>query len=145
MPRAVGILDACPGIALCCCSKSTDRPHLSRLVSRMALANADRAGGSREPSYVQYAAHDLATYLGQLGGTTIPVVSTVRTRNRTGTRIAIGRAAARSLGVDLGSLDDLKDDGFVIRSFDQKGGPVVAVAGRDPHGTNTGVASLICG
>ena len=142
MPRAVGFSTLVLAL-LCVALPSRGQTAPQPVVSKLALANVTVVVDPAEPSYVLYAAHDLATYLGQLGRTTIPVVSTVRTPNRTGTHIAIGTAAARSLGVDLGSLDDLKDDGFVIRSVAQKGGPVLAVAGRDPHGTNTGVASLL--
>ena len=96
-----------------------------------------------EPSYVQYAAQDLASYLGQLAGAAVPVSPSGRAHNPSGTQIAIGVTAAKALGIDLGALDDLKDDGFLIRSVDRASGHVLAIAGRDPHGTNTGVASLL--
>ncbi len=111
--------------------------------SRLALAKATVVVDPAEPSYVQYAARDLATYLGQLAHTTVTIASTVQTRTGSATLIVIGSAAAKSLGLDLGSLDDLENDGFVIRSVDRETGHVLAVSGRNPHGTNMGVASLL--
>ena len=82
----------------------------------------------------------MSSYLEQITGLPRPAA---KPRRAGGVRVAIGTAAARSLGVEPGALDDLRDDGFVIRSFEQRGGTVLAVAGRDPHGTNIGVATLL--
>jgi hypothetical protein len=124
-------------------------PHASRAQTgadttavRWGLGDATVVVDPAEPSYVQYAAQDLATYLGQVAGTTVPVSTGGRTRAKS-IRVAIGVAATKALGVDVGAMDDLRHDGFVIRSFDRDGGRVLVVAGRDPHGTNAGVASLL--
>ena len=121
-------------------SQAQAPPRAEGRGSRIALSTATVVVDPAEPSYVQYAARDLSVYLDQVRGTAI---SAVERSSASRTRVAIGLAAARTLGVELGALDDLRDDGFVIRSFDQAGGPVLAVAGRNPRGTNTGVATLL--
>ena len=121
-------------------SQAQAPPRAEGRGSRISLSTATVFVDPTEPSYVQYAARDLSAYLDQVRGTPIPAVEP---HSASHTRVAIGVAAARTLGVELGALDDLRDDGFVIRSFEQAGGPVLAVAGRDPRGTNTGVATLL--
>ena len=91
-------------------------PRVEEHGSRIVLSTATVLVDPTEPWYVQYAARDLTAYLEQITGTPIPAV-TPRSASRT--RVAIGMAAARTLGVELGALDDLRDDGFVIRSFER--------------------------
>jgi hypothetical protein len=111
--------------------------------SRIPLDDAHVIVDAAEPSYVQYGAKDLAAYLTQISGKPVPVVTPSRERPFTGAAIAIGETAAAALGVDIGVLRELKNDSFVVRSFEREGSFVVAVAGRDPHGTNAGIATLM--
>jgi hypothetical protein len=111
--------------------------------ARIPLKDATVVVASEEPSYVQHAARDLAGYLGQVSGTPVAVLTAESAGKTTGTRIAIGAAAARSTGVELGPLDGLEHDGFVIRSSPRPDGVVIVVAGADSHGTNSGIATLL--
>jgi hypothetical protein len=95
-----------------------------------------------EPSYVQYAANDLATYLKQIGKVAIPV--TAKSSAAAGkTSIIVGRAMARQLGQNPGVSAELGSEGYVIRSVQTDGATQIVVAGNDPHGTNSGVAALL--
>ena len=141
MPRTVGVWAFVLVLACGAPASEAQAPQRSEEHgSRIALSTATITVDPTEPSYVQYAARDLSAYLEQITG--LPRAA-AKPRSAGGTRVAIGTAAARSLGVEFGALDDLRDDGFVIRSFEQRGGAVLAVAGRDPHGTNIGVATLL--
>ena len=115
MPRTVGVWAFV--LALACgapASEAQTPPRSEEHGSRIALSTATITVDPTEPSYVQYAARDLSGYLEQITGLPRPAA---KPRSAGGTRVAIGTAAARSLGVELGALDDLRDDGFVIRSF----------------------------
>jgi hypothetical protein len=118
-------------------------PGVRQNTERIALGDSVIVVDGGEPSYVQYAAKDLASYLTEITGRPIPVGSSLNTSQKTKTIVAVGVNIAKALGTDLGPLKDLGQDGFVIRSFDRAGVNVVAVAGRDAHGTNTGVATVM--
>ena len=95
-----------------------------------------------EPSYLQYAAKDLSSYLNGNTGER-PKAKNIRNSKSTSTQIVLGGKAAHALGVDVDPLDDLGNEGFVLRSVNRGGANLVIVAGHDPHGTNAGVATLI--
>src|SRR3954451_16762303 len=95
-----------------------------------------------EPSYVQYAANDLASYLKQISKASVAISgkpSTVRNK----TVIVVGRAMAHQLGQEVVLSADLGPEGYVIRSVQGNGTTQIMVAGHDPHGTNAGVAALM--
>lgn len=96
-----------------------------------------------EPSYLLYGAKDLATYLTDLTGRTVPVSSSLKTALKAKSVIAIGKEMARALNVDLRAASDLGGEGSVIRSFDKGGSKVVIIAGPNPHGTNAGLATFM--
>jgi len=98
---------------------------------------------SSEASYVQYAAKDLGAYLAEITGELVTVSSTPSAGRNAKSIIAIGEKMALSLGVDLGSMSDLGDEGSVIRAFDKGGVRFVVVAGGNPHGTNMGAATFM--
>jgi hypothetical protein len=110
---------------------------------RISLDGAVVLVDRSEPSYLQYGAKDLASYLAALTGKSVPVSSSLDSALKAKSVIAIGKEMARDLNVDLGSASDLGDEGSVIRSFDKGGSKVVLIAGLNPHGTNAGLATLM--
>ena len=56
--------------------------------------------------------------------------------------IAVGAKMATAMGADLGTASP-EQETSVIRRISRSGADVVVVAGSDPHGTNTGVATLM--
>ncbi len=110
---------------------------------RMDLADAIVLVDSTEPSYVQYAAKDLARYLSELTKGTVPVSTSAKDIRRGKVSIVLGQAMASAAGVGVKLASASGPQAAVIKSFDRSGKSVVVVAGADPHGTNLGVASLI--
>jgi hypothetical protein len=98
---------------------------------------------SSEVSFVQYAAKDLAAYMGELTGTQVAVSSTPKFTAQTRTRIVIGQPMAKTLKLDLGSLSDLGTEGSLIRTTSEGNRTTIVIAGNDPHGTNLGIASFM--
>ncbi len=99
--------------------------------------------GAAEPSYVQYAAEDLAHYLNGVTGGDIPVRRTAEAAGNTGAVIAVGEEMAEALEVQLPEKELLGAEGSLIRAVQRGELKIIAVAGRDPHGTNMGVATLM--
>ena len=110
---------------------------------RISLDDAVVLVDTSEASYVQYGAKDIVSYLAEISGKPGTLSNSVSTSRKAKTIIAVGEKMARSMGADLGSANELGDDTSLIRSFDKSGAQVVVVAGLDPHGTNTGVATLM--
>jgi hypothetical protein len=96
-----------------------------------------------EVSYVQYAAKDLGSYLTEITGKTAVVSNSASASRKAKTVIAVGAKMAKAMGVDLDSTSQLDQDTSVIRLIPKPGTSVVVVAGSDPRGTNTGVATLM--
>jgi hypothetical protein len=96
-----------------------------------------------EPSYIQYAANDLGSYLTEISGARFPVGTSENTAWNTKLIIVIGRKMAETFGVDLKPEVDLGDEGAVIRDVKRKGSHIVVVAGSTPQGTNCGIATLL--
>jgi hypothetical protein len=113
--------------------------HIERVSLDDAVVLVDR----NEPSYLQFGAKDLASYLTQITGKPVAVSSSLNAALKAKSVVAIGEEMARSLNVDLESASDLGDEGSVIRSFDKGGSKVVIIAGPNPHGTNAGLATFM--
>ncbi len=96
-----------------------------------------------EPSYVQYGANDLGSYLSEISGTSFPVGTSESSAPNSKLIIVIGRKMAKAFGIDLKPEIDLGDEGAVIRDVKRKGSHIVVVAGSDPRGTNFGIATLL--
>ncbi|HWR16819.1 MAG TPA: alpha-glucuronidase family glycosyl hydrolase [Terriglobales bacterium] len=116
------------------------QPSTARI--SLAPAQSNILVDTAEPSYVQYAANDLANYLQEIGHVAVAVRAKRGTASNK-TIIAIGRAMAHQIGQDAGVSSELGDEGYVIRSFQTDGTAQIIVAGYDPHGTNAGVAALL--
>ena len=112
-------------------------------IQRVSLGDAVVLVDRSEPSYLQYGAKDLASYLTEITGKPVAVSSSLSTALKAKAVIAVGKEMARALNVDLGPASDLGDEGSVIRSFDKGGSKVVIIAGQNPHGTNVGLASFM--
>lgn len=110
---------------------------------RIQLNEATILVDSGEPSYVQYGAHDLASYISEITGTTIPVVSSVRDISNSKKVLSIGAASAGALDVPLSLPEGTSSERFAIRSFTRKNATIVAIGGPDPHGTNAAIATLL--
>ena len=110
---------------------------------RLSLNDAVVLVDRGEPSYLQYGAKDLASYLAEITGKPVAVTSSLNTALKAKSVIAVGKEMARALNVDLGPVSDLVDEGSVIRSFDKGGSKVVLIAGLNPHGTNAGLATFV--
>jgi hypothetical protein len=98
---------------------------------------------SGDTSYVQYAAKDLGSYLTQISGKPVIVSSSLAASKKAKAIIAVGEKMATAVGASIGSRGTLSNDESVIRSFSKNGTQFVVVAGNDPHGTNTGIATLM--
>jgi hypothetical protein len=95
-----------------------------------------------EPSYVRHGARDLAAYLQEITGVSVPIVGSAVKSSRGNTTIVIGQRMARQLGVAQRLTADLGEEGFVIDLSDQTR-PGLVVSGYSPHGTNAGIATLM--
>jgi len=112
-------------------------------IERVSLDEVVILVGSSEPSYLQYGAKDLASYLTQITSKPVAVSSSLNAALKAKFVIAIGKEMARALDTDLGPAGDLGDEGSVIRSFEKGGNKVVLIAGPNPHGTNAGLATFM--
>ncbi len=110
--------------------------------ARIPLSDARVLVDAHEPSFVQYAANDLASYLTSVSGRPVPVKTTAGAPPGA-TTIALGAGAAAATGVDLGSMADLGAEGYVLRVVPRGQATVIVVAGLQPRGTNAGVATLL--
>jgi hypothetical protein len=111
--------------------------------SRLLLNKVAIFVDNGEPSFVQYGAQDLGAYLAEISGEPAKVESSLDAVRRYKSIIVIGERMAGAMAVDLGSTSELGDDGSVIRSFDKAGTTVIVIAGRNPHGTNFGIATVM--
>ena len=109
---------------------------------RISLDDAVVLVDGSEPFYVQYAAKDLGSYLTEIAGKTAAVSNSVSASRKAKAVIAVGSKMATAMGADLGTAGP-DQDSSVIRHISKSGADVVVVAGLDPHGTNTGVATLM--
>lgn len=115
-------------------------------ISRTSLRGALIVVGKDEPSYVQYAAEDLAKYVYELSGKEARVSKRADDVRKSGIVIVVGFTMASAVGVDhdlLDSVRHLSDQGFVIRTISHADATWVVVAGQSPHGTNFGIATLM--
>jgi hypothetical protein len=110
---------------------------------RVSLDDAVIIVDGSEPSYVQYAAKDLGSYLTEITGKATLASNSTSASRKARTVIAVGAKVAKEMGVDLDSTSQADQDTSVIRLIAKPGTSVVVVAGSDPHGTNTGVATLM--
>ena len=110
---------------------------------RISLDDAVILVDGSEASYVQYAAKDLGSYLTEITGKTAVVSNSVSASRKAKAVIAVGSKMATAMGAELDSGDQTDQDTSVIRAMARPGAKVVVVAGLDPHGTNTGVATLM--
>jgi hypothetical protein len=109
--------------------------------SRIVLNGAVILVDASEASYVQYGARDLGSYLAEITAEPSTVATTPAAAGKAKTILALGDKMARAMGVEPES--DLGIDGSIIRSLERSGARVVVVAGSGPHGTNTGIATLM--
>jgi hypothetical protein len=112
-------------------------------VQRISLDGASILVDEAEASYVKYGARDLGAYLTEITGAPVTAGPALKAARQSKLIIAVGERAASKLGVDLGPAEGFEKDGFVIRALDKAGTKVVLVAGYNPHGTNTAVATLM--
>src|SRR6266536_5164385 len=110
---------------------------------RISLDGAVILVDGGEASYVQYGAKDLGAYLTEISGKPVTVSGSKEAARKAKTVIAVGKAMALVMGVDLGSASDLGDDGSLIRSVDRASTTTVVIAGEQPKGTNTGIATFM--
>src|SRR3954471_16752393 len=90
----------------------------AQTVPRLPLDDAIVLVDSSEPSYVQYGAKDLASYLTEITGRTIPVSTSASARQKAKSIIAIGEKMALAMGADLGTSTEPGYDSSVIRSLE---------------------------
>ena len=127
------LLLACSGIGA-----SAQQPG-----ERVSLDDAVILVDGGEASYVQYGARDLGSYLTGITGKPVTVAASTNAARKAKSVIAVGEKMARAMGKDLSSAGELGDEGAVIRAFDKAGVKVVVIAGSNPHGTNSGIATFM--
>jgi hypothetical protein len=115
----------------------------AQTTQRVSLDGAVILVDGTEPSYVQYGAKDLGNYLAEITGHPITVSTSASAARKSRSVIAVGEKAALMMSVSLGSMGELGRDGSVIHSFEKAGAAIIVIAGSDPHGTNTGIATLM--
>lgn len=108
---------------------------------RLVLNNAAVVVYAAEPSYVQYGVEELASYLKDIAGNSIPVVASPTSKHEI--RIVVGQAAGQKLLPQNISAEQLGDDGYVLRTANQNGVEYLVVAGATPRGTKAGIAALM--
>src|SRR6185312_2361837 len=86
--------------------------------SRVLLNRVAVLVDKSEPSYVQYGARDLGAYLSEISGEPVTVGSAPEVARKCKSIIVIGEKMAVAISIDLGSTNQLGDDGSVIRSLD---------------------------
>ena len=116
---------------------------LAQGTGHIALDDAVLLVDKSEPTYVQYGARDLANYLTEISGKPVVVSASMKAGKSAKSIIAVGEKAALAMGAELGAAKELGDDDSEIRSFDKAGTHIVIVAGHNPHGTNSAVATLM--
>jgi hypothetical protein len=110
---------------------------------RISLEGGSILVDATEPSYVQYGANDLGTYLSEISGVAFRVGTTANSAPTSKLTIVIGRKMAETFGIDFKGKVDLSDESAVIRDFKRNGSYIVVVAGSTPRGTNLGIATLL--
>jgi hypothetical protein len=110
---------------------------------RISLDGAVIVVDKAEASYVQYGAKDLGSYLSQIIGKPVPVISSVDLARRAKCVIVIGEKMARAMDGNVGPVNGLGDEGSIIRSIANNGTRTIIIAGVNPHGTNTGIATFM--
>ncbi len=111
--------------------------------SRILLEGGSILVDPAEPSYVQYGANDLGTYLREISGASFTVDTIERGGSKSKLTIVIGQKTAKRFGIDLTSETDLGEEGAVIRDLKGNGSDIIVVAGSSPRGTNWGIATLL--
>ena len=96
-----------------------------------------------EPSYIQYGARDLADYLTEISGKPTLVATALKAAANATTLVVVGEKAAQAAGADVSSAADLGPEGSIIRTLGKGKSRLVVIAGADPHGTNTGLATFM--
>jgi len=119
------------------------RAEGSGISPRLSLEEAVILVDGNEVSYIQYGARDLGAYLREITGKAVSVSTSAETAGKGKSVIVIGEKMARAVDADLGPVSELGETGFVIRSFDKEGTRGVVIAGRHPHGTNSGIATFM--
>ena len=142
-PKKETILRLIVSLLLLGCLTVSSPGAAAQARQRLPLDRAEILISATEPSYVQYGARDLA-FLPERKSRAIALPSAHPTATpKASVIIVVGEQAAATLGAALGSANDLGKDGFVIRSSAKAGAKIILVAGGDPHGTNTGIATFM--
>lgn len=110
--------------------------------ARILLDQAVIFVSSGETSYVQYGAVDLGNYLKEISGHPINVVNSRDGVKKANTVIVVGERAAAALQLDMADAKNLGPEGALLRAIEKDGRKFVLVAGNDPKGTNSGLASF---
>ncbi len=106
---------------------------------RTVLDGAPILVDSGEPSYVQYAAKDLGSYLTEISGQPSVVSSSSKLR-KAKVIIVIGEKMTTAIG---DPAKEIGKDESVIRSYDRSGVKIIAITGSDSHATNYALATLM--
>jgi hypothetical protein len=107
---------------------------------RISLNHTAIVTDLNEPSYVQYGAQDLASYLKEITGQEIPLTTSLD--SAAPSLIVIGKFAEQVTSGTLAEMD-LGEQGFIIKSAMLNGRRRLIVAGANPQGTNFGIAALM--
>jgi hypothetical protein len=106
---------------------------------RISLDGAAILVDASEPSYVQYAAKDLGSYLTEISGQPSSVRSSSKIR-KAKTIIAVGEKMAAVMG---SPAKVPANDKSVLTSYDRNGTKIVVITGSDSHHTNYALATLM--
>ena len=109
---------------------------------RISLENVVILVDKTEPSYIQYGAKDLASYLSEINGNQIKVENSPDAAKKAKSILVIGAKMSLATGDSVLSAEELGEEGAIIRSYEKSGSTIVAVAGSNPKGTNWGIATL---
>ncbi len=108
---------------------------------RIDLAGCALVLPENQPSYVSYAASDLAQFLSELAESKVQVLSTPDPT--ASVLILVGsELAAQVPGFEAPSAASLGEQGFCLRATDLAGQPVILAFGAAPQGTRNALAEL---
>ncbi len=115
-----------------------------------AQPRASLVTGPDAAEFTRLAAKELQEYIGKLSGAHLPMVTAAEAeqRARGESLIVLGTAAGNPLVQELaqgGAINpaDLKNDGFLLKTTQWKGRPVVLIAGKDDAGALYGAYELL--
>jgi sialate O-acetylesterase len=108
---------------------------------RFELTHATIVADPDAASFVKYAVEELASYLSETSGVTVPITSA--SNGKAPCLIAVGPNDAEQLIGKPLATDGLGEEGYVLQSIVKEGKKILVAAGANPRGTKAAVGALM--